>query len=205
MKKFLTASALALLLAPQTFSTQVASPARLHLPNEEEYAVYSAVISKLFAGNKVTFDTQSPVNLLVIKNRTVDDHPLMENLDDHWRYVARGLSPISQDTIAAYKARNREPRQLEDAFKLPIKNVLVEEKELDRFRREGGWEEFYKKYPESGGFISFSQVGFNPERSQALVYFEHWCGGLCGSGLYLLLEKSEGGWKVAKAHRSWIS
>lgn len=181
------------------------SPARLHLSDEEDQAVYAAVISKLFAGNKVTFDTQSPVNLLVIKNRTVDDHPLMENLTEHWRYVAERLSPISQDTIAAYKAQNREPRQLEDAFKLSIRHVLVEEKELEQFRKGRGWEEFYKKYPESGGFISFSQAGFNPDRTQALVYFEHWCGGLCGSGLYLLLEKGEGGWKVTKVHSSWIS
>ncbi len=205
MNKFLISPVMVLLSAAPPFSNGVASPTRLHPFDSEEYAVYAAVISKLFAGNKVTFDTQSPVNLLVIKNRTVNDHPLMENLNDHWRYVAERLSPISQDTIDAYKAQNKEPVQLEDAFKLPIGHVLVDEKELEQFRRGRGWEEFYQKYPESGGFLSFSRVGFNPERSQALVYFEHWCGGLCGSGMYLLLEKGEGGWKVTKVHGSWIS
>jgi len=189
MNTLLTSSALVLLLATQTFSSWVASPARLHSFDQEEYAVYAAVINKLFAGNKVTFDTQSPVNLLVIKNRTVDDHPRMGGQDRHWRYVAERLAPITQDTIAAYKAQNRAPSQLEDAFKLSIKHLLVEEKELELFRREHRWGEFYKEYPASGGFISFSQVGFNPERSQALVYFEHWCGGLCGSGIYVLLVK----------------
>ena len=205
MNKFLTYSALALLLVIPTFSHWAASPIPLRSFSEEEYAVYAAVIGRLFAGNKVSFDTQSPVNLLVIKTRTVDDHPQVETLDHYWRYVAERLSPISQDTIDAYKALNREPRQLTDSFKFPVKHVLVEEKELEQFRRARGWEEFYKTYPASGGFISFSQVGFNPERSQALVYFEHWCGRLCGSGIYLLLERSEEGWKVAKVHRSWIS
>lgn len=60
------------------------------------------------------------------------------------------------------------------------------------------WEEFYKKYPDSGGFIGISPVGFNRERNQALIYLEHSCRSLCGSGHYILLSKNKEDWKVDK-------
>jgi hypothetical protein len=41
--------------------------------------------------------------------------------------------------------------------------------------------------------------------NQALVYIEHGCGGLCGTGHYVLLEKGVDGWKVIKRSMVWIS
>jgi hypothetical protein len=40
---------------------------------------------------------------------------------------------------------------------------------------------------------SFSQpgVGFNPSRTQAVFYIDHFCG-LCGGGRYVLMEKIYG-------------
>ena len=68
-----------------------------------------------------------------------------------------------------------------------------------------GWEKFYKRFPDSGGIVGVSRVGFNLETNQALVYVEHGCGDLCGTGHYMLLDKGESGWKVAKRYMSWIS
>jgi hypothetical protein len=205
MNKFLTSFALIFLLVTlnSLFRTANAAPQPV---NNDRRAVYAAVIEKLFAGNKVTFDTQSPVRLLVIRNRTLDEnHPLLKRHEYSWEYTINQLSPISPETIFAYKAQNKESSPLKDPFNLKIKHVLVEDELLSRILKGGRWEEFYQKYPDSGGFISFSQVGFNSEMNQALVYFEHWCQSLCGSGIYVLLDKGKDGWKVTKRHRSWIS
>jgi hypothetical protein len=205
MNKLLTSLALILLLIAQAPSSHMAN-ADPQQVSSEEYAVYTAVIEKLFAGNKVTFDTQSPVKLLVIRSRTLDEnHPLIKRHEYSWEYTIKQLASISQDTIADYKAKNKELHPLKDSSNLKIKHVLVEDESLSRILKEGRWEEFYEQYPDSGGFISFSQVGFNPEMNQAFVYFEHWCQRLCGSGIYVLLDKGAEGWKVTKLHRAWIS
>ena len=205
MNKFFTSLVMISLLVIQTPPFCMAIVAPQEVPSED-YAVYGAVIEKLFAGNKVTFDTQSPVKLLVIRNRTLaESHPLLKNQEDRWEYTINQLSPISQDTIASYKSQNKESRLLKDSFNLKIRHVLVEDDSLNRTLKEGRWEEFYGQYPDSGGFISFSHVGFNSEMNQALVYFEHWCQRLCGSGIYVLLDKDKDGWKVTKLHRAWIS
>ena len=209
MSKFITTTTLLLLLAAHVFSYHTASLNR-HSPSDEEYVVYAAVIERLFAGNKVSFDTQSPVNLLVIKDQTsVDrsgDRLLTKNFSaDVGDYVRQWASALSQETIEDYRIKNNESHQLKDNFSLKVKHVLVQREELEQFLKEGRWEEFYKKYPDSRGFISFSRVGFNREMNEALVYFEHWCGGLCGSGIYLQLKKEDEGWRVFKVERAWIS
>lgn len=52
---------------------------------------------------------------------------------------------------------------------------------------------------------AFSHVGFDRDRTQALVYVSYTCGGLCGDGQYVLLERSARGWRIARSVRSWIS
>ena len=173
----------------------------------EEYGVYDAVVGKLFAGKKVAFDSQAPVDMLVIKDRTVMDHRgyAFDDSNIRWQSILKQLSPISEDTVASLKERNKSPHPLYHSFNLPISYMLVEAKEVEQVWKERRWKEFYEKYPASGGFISFSRVGFNREMNEALVYFEHWCGRVCGSGFYLVLKKDEVGWKVAKMDRAWIS
>jgi len=52
------------------------------------------------------------------------------------------------------------------------------------------------KYKGAPALYGFSQVYFNRPRTIALVYATHWCGGLCGEGLWIALEKNETGqWK----------
>src|SRR5712664_480411 len=67
-----------------------------------------------------------------------------------------------------------------------------------------GSPEFQKKFPHNLGFITLSGVGFNPTRTQAVFYIDHFCG-LCGGGRYVLMEKINGSWRVLDEHSTWIS
>jgi len=49
--------------------------------------------------------------------------------------------------------------------------------------------------PKSGGHIFLSPVGFNKEKTLAIVYSGSTCGGLCGSARFHLFEKVHGQWK----------
>jgi hypothetical protein len=55
------------------------------------------------------------------------------------------------------------------------------------------------------GKISLSKLFLNEERNKGVLYYEFRCGGLCGKGELLLIEKSNGRWHIYKSLRSWIS
>ena len=52
---------------------------------------------------------------------------------------------------------------------------------------------------------AFSHIGFNPGRTQAIVYVSYDCGGMCGDGHFVLLERSGRKWRIAGSVMSWIS
>jgi hypothetical protein len=87
---------------------------------------------------------------------------------------------------------------------------LVSKGEIEQFFMGGkGWEDFYRRFPKSRGYDAVSRVGFNWGESEALVYSENVCGGLCGGGSYHYFEKRNGKWqevfdRVAIACR-WVS
>jgi hypothetical protein len=53
--------------------------------------------------------------------------------------------------------------------------------------------------PQSASALVFmSAVGFNREKTRAIVYMGSQCGGLCGSATFHLLEKVHGNWTEAR-------
>ncbi len=62
----------------------------------------------------------------------------------------------------------------------------------------------YSRFPESYGYLSISNVGFNRQLNQAVFYIEHNCG-LCGGGRYVLMRKTAEGWIVEQEYWTWIS
>lgn len=171
--------------------------------SDEEYAVYSAVINKMFSGGKVTFDTQAKVKLLVITDHnitTLRAYP-PENLD--WRR----LPELLEETFDDFVRKNKEVQKLKDNFKIELKRTLIKKDEIENIfkDRENGWEKFYKSFPDSGGYIGLSRVGFDKEKKQAIVYIEHYCHDLCATGHFLLLKKGKEGWEVVTGYMPWIS
>jgi hypothetical protein len=61
-----------------------------------------------------------------------------------------------------------------------------------------GWQGFRRRFPDSGGFLEMSVVGFDAKRQRAMVYMGHSCGGLCGGGMHHLLERVDTKWREAK-------
>jgi hypothetical protein len=93
--------------------------------------------------------------------------------------------------ISSYVKLNEGAWPLQRKFNI---NMPYELLTTDGIRSVGGWEDFYKRYPDSGGWIELSAVGFNADKTVAVVYIGHHCGGLCGGGMFHVLEKKEGKW-----------
>jgi hypothetical protein len=81
----------------------------------------------------------------------------------------------------------------------------AEEEALFKSKKHDGWESFYAKYPDAGGIMAFSRVGFNEKRDRAFLYSTISCGWLCGTGHYHLLKRESGKWVLFKSYMAWIS
>ena len=172
----------------------------------EIYRVYDAVIAEMFKGGNVTFDTQAVVKMYVINDTTTTSFASDEN-KENWDQVKIRLPKLSDDLIKVFESRLKSPTRLERRFNLGLSYVLVDHREFERVwdKSPDWWSEFYKKYPDSGGVVTFSNVAFSKDGDQALVYFFHWCRQLCGTGHYLLLNKNEKTWTVVNKGEMWIS
>ena len=73
------------------------------------------------------------------------------------------------------------------------------------FSGKGWWEDFYATFPDSRGYVEFTLPVFSPDRTQALLYVSHSCGGLCGTGWLVYLTKAAGRWSIADKTMLWIS
>jgi hypothetical protein len=68
-----------------------------------------------------------------------------------------------------------------------------------------GTSDFEARFPNNFGFFVVSHVGLNLNKTEALLYVEHFCGGLCGGGDYVLMRKLNGAWHVVERHMTWVS
>jgi hypothetical protein len=159
----------------------------------DEYAVFSAVVSSMSTGTK----------LAVIKGSTVNysiDAGLLHN-----QALARLLSPLLQATIDDYIAKSQVSKQLSRDFRLKLPYLLFTKEDEQLFEPDGSWDRYFQKYPDSGGLITLSAVGFNSEKSQAFVYAARTCGRLCGRGFMVVLTKEGDIWSIRARLDRWIA
>src|SRR5262245_56515377 len=205
--KFLATSLLTALLVTYVVPVQSQQTGdQTGLP-AEEYAIYASVIREMFAGDKVSFDTQTKVKMLVIEDRTVRNAYVAIWSEDDWGRMKEQFTSLSQETIDDYVKKNAKTHQLTNSFDLKLKYILTPREEIERIFKSGmdGWAEFYKQFPDSGGYMGMSRAGINPGGNQAFVYMQHTCSGTCGSGHYLLLVRNNQGWVVQQKVMAWIS
>ena len=101
-----------------------------------------------------------------------------------------------------YSIRNNNKYHIPD--KIPIKNTKIQfisNTELNTIFSHGiikGWKLFHEKYPNSFGFISFSKVGFNNDKTNAIVYVEFEFGSKAATYDYYILSKKNNKWVIVK-------
>ncbi len=82
---------------------------------------------------------------------------------------------------------------------------VAESEEIRLIFESGEWDDFYKRFPDTAGFVRISQPVLSKDREKGLLYVSHHCGGLCGSGTVLLLVRNGASWSVEKHEQIWIS
>lgn len=105
-----------------------------------------------------------------------------------------------KDAIEDYKRRT-EPMFLQRKFEIENPYELVDTETIGTLINDYNWNDFYKRYPDSGGVIRMSAVGFNRQKTLAIVYMGSTCGSQCGLRDFHLLKKIDGRWKLAPGVR----
>jgi hypothetical protein len=110
---------------------------------------------------------------------------------------------VVASAIADYDKINKQKWILQRSFHIDKPYEVLTEKKIAGLRDDvagphGGWEGLEQHYPGAYGEIELSAVGFNPEKTIAIVYIGHYCGVLCGGGEFHVLQKEDGRWKLLK-------
>ncbi|HKC62384.1 MAG TPA: hypothetical protein VKB86_02045 [Pyrinomonadaceae bacterium] len=191
-----------LLLAGCSRSANEASAVVKSNPIDEQYAVYSVLLNEIHNSP----EDGSQVKLIVINDQTSGDNVTKQSPEYIFQSYKVSLSPEFQAALKDYEAKNKEPQRLIGSFDLKVDYVLLNKKDFDAFFKGNSyWKDYYRKYPNSPGYITLSKVGFDPDMKHALVYVGIDCGGLCGDGSYRLLTKEDGVWKETKRLSFWAS
>jgi hypothetical protein len=175
----------------------------------EEYDVYSDLIDIYFIQEGKSSYNQN-IKLLVIEDQAFLDPRTKPGWNNSevlvYDETLNGQKRIrlEESLIADFEAKKAlGPGKLQDMFVLDVPVALIN---LDEFNGiPDGWDGFYKKFPNSQGHMSLSRVGFNSDRTKALVYMTNFCGNLCAVGCYFLLHKEYGDWIIRAEFDCWVS
>ena len=179
--------------------------------SQSEYRVLSDYIADAFTGDKGEDRVAHPVTKIVIVNKTQSDRDDDQAVDLEtdkpisWKamraYLHKEFPSLQAAALNSFREVNTHPAPFRHSFHLSVPYELVDKTEVD----STWWTDYYKKYPNSQGILSLSRVGFSPNGRQAVFYASNGCGGKCGTGSYVVMERVDSSWKVAKEILIWIS
>ena len=113
------------------------------------------------------------------------------------------FSESSSVTRDSFILSNIFPTNIKATLGLPNRAqfFLIGRKELEEPRPN----DFQTRFPNNWGYFVISHIGLNLNKTEAILYIDHFCGGLCGGGGYFLMRKVNGIWRVVDQHVSWMS
>jgi hypothetical protein len=206
LRLILTASSLVVALGSLSLAVLGQQEQQRQVEDSDEYSALSAVLKARYLNDSVKRYVIAAETNSVAKNAFIG-----------YRTGITGSGAtrpeVDEETSTDFDSKNKEVFKLADKFILPVPYSLATETELRRIfdgNQEGklnmeGWDNFYKKYPGASGAISFSRVGFNAKKDQALLYVARQAGFVNGSGRFFVLSKRDNTWKIEKEVILWLS
>jgi hypothetical protein len=114
-----------------------------------------------------------------------------------------------RSAIADYTELIKSNWLLQPAFRLERPYKLLPQETLSKaFAVKPEGNPLYMPYQDSGGrYFVFSPVGFNQDKTMAVLHMGYACGSLCGAGQFYVLQKKSGNWTLSrwKSPCSWVS
>jgi hypothetical protein len=146
----------------------------------EAYKVYSALLA----------ETRKP---LFVRYDTVGYSGCLSSVRDKDKSAASAFDDYLKVNLTRYALQNK--------FSLPKPPKLIGPREIKAMYEERQKERQTRGFFAMPGYFVFSAVGFNANRTIAVVNIYYVCGGLCGEGHLAVLRKFDGVWKETKEDR----
>lgn len=173
------------------------------MDDPDAYAVYTAVLEPRFSS-----DARPRTRIALLnETRAVTHCPREGTIQPEW-----------QSVVDDYKVQNSRVRILQPGLNLGVPYDLVTVTGLRTLLQEGGYDlanppptngpgaRVFARFP-GGTLLTVSAVGFNPERTRAMVTLQRNCfpyssittsHQICNEGSQRRLEKREGRWELAR-------
>ncbi|MEG1021567.1 MAG: hypothetical protein RSE50_08615 [Myroides sp.] len=178
-----------------------------------EYEIYSTII------NNKEINWTNKNTILVIRNVELDDDSkwFLEELKADQELILSGFfddesakkyetNQNYQDALLGLLKTSTQKIKIK-SFINPVFNLTpINKRKFISFLKKDlnkGWSQIGKKF-ESNWVVEFSDVSFSG--NYAAVYYGYYCGGLCGLGQLLVLEKKDSAnWVVISKVNLWMS
>jgi hypothetical protein len=173
---------------------QEAGPSFSSSRDQEVYAIYSFLMSNRPAGNGPDRDQR-----YLIRDVTVPGTPAEPCVQPPKERAAEFA-----EVLADYHERRNQPRRLKRALQIQRPYELLTPAQAREFvdDRIGPQRRQDEKFRGVIYLYSFSEVYFNRRETLALTALTAWCGSLCASIRWRVLEKDESGkWREL----AWVS
>jgi hypothetical protein len=167
---------------------------------DDEYEIYSAFIND----NKVL----NPIYERILISQDTMNSSFIES--GNIFFMKADMPSLQYFTYNDFLVRNMKKGRLSNSS-LPSTVQVVDDDEIKREMHQmkpfiitfdpQAWEN-QSRQPV---IIRFSRLGFNLDKSQALLYTSMYCGMTCGSSDYYLFSKINGKWSISDRRMIWIS
>ena len=164
---------------------------------DDQNVVYASVIKSMYI-NKET-------DIVVIYSQTLPIDAIISDWDKTSNYLKYNLPLVPEETLKNFREINRQPYIFNLTLNLPVKYVFINSEESNSVLNNGGWLQFYEKYPKSQGILSFSRVSFSYDKKQALVYVQNQRSYNIGNSFFLRLTNEGDGWNIKDKYQWSVS
>jgi hypothetical protein len=175
----------------------------------DDAEVYAATLDSVFA--------HSSGHRIVVESRTEKGVSRSNRVASYWEQLEKipGMDP---STFDSFEKENRERATLPriDAKRIAVeladdtvfdnlKKIEIRE-DTTRLTNAGRyWKRFTARFGDALGVASFTRIGYNKARNEALLEMGFGCGSLCGEGRIVMLRKNQGVWRVVYMKLTWVS
>jgi hypothetical protein len=186
-----------------TAQVEMRGPTPIQAP--DEYEVWSAVLTKKY-GDGI-------FQRLVVRDRT--EMLMHEPIANRWQN-----SEQDTEAFADLKVKNKTRYALENKFSLKLPCILISSGEENKVfksvpvsradkdfaeKAHSSWQRFYEEYPGAQGILTISRVGFDSDKSHAVVYIANTASLMLASGKLFFLAKKNGSWEIQTEQMIWFS
>ena len=163
-----------------------------------DYEVYSFVLDEIFSAEKIVISQESASHIRVRFDSDYFDY-FVDKFPEFDTTLVGNLNEVNDTSCYFADKFHSDDNQL----------ILVSPETLsdifDSKDVHANWQEFYRRFENAAGYIKFSRIGFNEDKTQAMLEAGYLYGGTGAEGSIIYLVKQRGSWKIADRVTTWVS